>query len=205
MRPDSIIKPFFVFIIIFLFISSGFSQLTTKPIEKEHSFYSGGMLVLQAGYSIAENKHQTIHDFSFGVGGILRFYVYKHLTVGIYGGTLRTNYTSTNSKNSYINLGYGGSFVGFSMKKNKIRYTVSAYVGGGSIKNLHIENQSKNTLLNSYLYKTPTCVFSPILSIDYAIHQKISLTCQGVCLISVNKSSKPLYNPCFQLGILFNH
>ncbi len=188
-------------LIIFVFLSIGlsaFSQNTNKNI------YSGGMLVLQPGYLIAENNHQKINELNLGIGGILRFYFSEYFTAGIYGGTLKTTYHSTNSKNSYINLGYGGPFVGFSHKSGKFRYSASAFIGMGSIKNLHIESQTNNLLSDAYLYKSSTMVLFPILSLDYALSEKISITLQAVYLAATMSNNKPLYNPTVQLGVLFN-
>ena len=171
--------------------------------NEKDNIYSGGMLLLQPGYAFTENRHQEIQDPSLGVGGILRFYFHKHLTVGIYGGTQRVNYNSSNSENSYLNLGYGGPFLGFTQKKGKIRYTLSAFVGGGTVKNLHIENQSDNLLSEAYLYKNSTLIISPILSLDYALTQRLNLTFQTVCLSGKFDGDKTLYNPVFQIGVLF--
>jgi len=186
-------------VLVFIFIASiAFSQNASK------SMYSGGMLVLQPGYIITENNHQKITNTNLGIGGILRFYFYDYFTAGIYGGTQKTNYTSTNSKNSFINLGYGGPFFGFSHKIGKFRYTASAFVGFGKIKNLHIESQNNNLLSDAYLYKNSTVVFSPLLSLDYEMTQRISLTLQAVCLTAAVNSEYSLYNPTLQIGILFN-
>ena len=162
------------------------------------------MLILQPGYTITENRHQKIKDVGFGIGGILRFYFYGYFTAGIYGGTQRTKYTSTHAENSYINLGYGGPFLGFSRKAGKFRYTVSAFAGKGTIRNLHIESQDNNVLTDAYLYKNATIVFSPILSLDYAMSQKLQLTLQTVCLTATFDDDKSFYNPAIQIGILFN-
>ena len=65
-------------IFIFLFFSL---YGLTQNIHKNK--YSGGMLFLQPGFTVTENLHQEINDLSFGIGGILRFYFYEHLTAGI--------------------------------------------------------------------------------------------------------------------------
>ena len=158
-------------IFIFIFISiSAFSQ------DSNNNIYSGGMLILQPGYIFTENGHQNIQNFSFGVGGILRLYFYRYITAGIYGGTQRTKYNSSDSENSFLSLGYGGPILGFSEKARKLRYTVSAFIGKGTIRNLHIESQNNNTLTDAYLYKKSTIVFSPVLSIDYPVSQRLLLT-----------------------------
>ena len=190
-------KKIIVFLICLLVISSATAQEETK------SLYSGGMLILQPGLTIAGNDHQDIRDGSISVGGILRMYFCKYFTAGIYGGSQKTHYKTSGSENSYLNLGYGGPFVGFSHKSGKIRYTASAFAGMGSFRNLHIENQTGSFLSDANLYKASTVVCSPILSLDYAITKRIFVTVQTLCLMG-KFEKKSFYNPTFQLGILFS-
>ncbi|MCU0471979.1 MAG: hypothetical protein MUC93_01265 [Bacteroidales bacterium] len=190
-------KRFLVLILYFFIAVSTFSQNITK------NKYSGGMLVLQLGYTYTANRHQNIHDVSFGLGGILRFYFYDFLTAGIYGGTQKTKYSSTNSGSSYLNLGYGGPFIGISRKAGKLRYSISAFAGKGTIRNLHIESQNNNTLTEAYLYKNSTMVYSPIICLDYALSQVLNLTFQTT-MITAKSDNNKLYNPTFQMGVLFS-
>jgi len=141
---------------------------------------------------------------NYGIGGILRFYFSGYFTTGIYGGSNRTSYTTTGSENSYFNLGYGGIFAGFSRKTGNFRYVISAFAGGGKIKNLHIESQTEGSLTEAYFYQYPVMVFSPVLSMDYALTRKLSVTSQFVCLIAELEGERMMYNPLFQIGILFN-
>lgn len=171
--------------------------------DEKSGIYSGGMLILQPGYTITQNQHQKIEDRGFGLGGILRFYFYDYFTAGIYGGTQRTYYTSSDSENSYISLGYGGPFVGFSIKHKKLRYTASFFVGRGSVKNLHVESQNGNTLTDAYLYYEKTPVISPIISVDFQLSKRLVLTSQIVYHTAIFQDDK-LYNPTFQLGLLFS-
>lgn len=190
-------KKIIVFLMCLLVISSATAQEETK------SLYSGGMLILQPGLTIAGNDHQDIREGSISVGGILRMYFCKYFTAGIYGGSQKTHYKTSGSENSYLNLGYGGPFVGFSHKSGKIRYTASAFAGMGSFRNLHIENQTGSFLSDANLYKASTVVCSPILSLDYAITKRIFVTVQTLCLMG-KFEKKSFYNPTFQLGILFS-
>lgn len=174
-----------------------------KAGEEVKSLYSGGMLILQPGYTITGNNHQDIRDVSSSIGGILRMYFCRYFTAGVYGGSQKTHYQTTGSGNSYLNLGYGGPFVGFSHKSGKFRYTASAFAGMSAFRNLHIENQSGNYLSDANLYKASTIIYSPILSIDYAITKRIYITAQTLCLMG-EFQNKSFYNPTFQLGILFS-
>lgn len=190
-------KVLLAFILHFI-VSVSFAQ------EERKNIYSGGMLILQPGFTMADNNLQSIEDMSNGIGGILRFYLFKHFTAGIYGGTQRTGYKSQNSQNSNISLGYGGPFVGFSHKSGRFRYTASAFAGMGTVRNLHIENQNGNELSDAYLYKHSAFVISPILSLDYALTQRLMLTFQSVYLIARYDRDKLLQNPTLQVGLLFN-
>ncbi|MDD2548768.1 MAG: hypothetical protein PHD00_01595 [Bacteroidales bacterium] len=180
-----------------------FFAAATFAQDEGKGLYSGGMLVFQPGYVYTENNHQQIEAGNLGIGGIFRFYFCDYFTTGIYGGTQKTNYNSVNSESSYINLGYGGPFLGFSHQGGKSRYTVSVFVGMGAIKNLHIENQNNNLLSEAYLYRNHTLVLSPIVSFDYSLSQRVALTLQAVCLTAKVNNDKLFYNPALQVGILF--
>ena len=196
-RPLLFLKQAFFIVFFFSFMTSATAQ------DRENSIYSGGMLVLQPGYIIAENEYQDIHNINYGVGGILRFYFYNYFTAGVYGGTQTTNNYSPESRNSYIHIGYGGPFFGLSKKIKKWRYTVSAFIGQAAIKNLHVENQVNNRLVDAAFYNHSAIIFSPVLSIDYALSQKLVVTLQTVCL-TAKYDNKQLYNPVLQFGMLFN-
>lgn len=177
----------------------------TEQIKSENrGVYSGGMLLFQPGYTITSNNRQDIKASSFAIGGILRMYFGKHLTAGIYGGSQKTIYPSANSVNSYFNFGYGGPFVGLTHKSGRIRYTVSAFAGMGSIRNLHIESQNGEVLTEAYSYQHSALVYSPILSLDYALTKRLSLTFQTLCLTGSFDGGRKFYNPTMQFGVLFN-
>lgn len=167
------------------------------------SSYSGGMLIFQMGSVSTTNQHQDINDTSFGLGGILRLYFFNHFTTGIFGGTQRANYSSTNSHYSYITLGYGGPFIGLTHSTDRFRFTASAFLGMGSVKNLHIEEQNGSHITNAYIYKSSTRVASPLVSIDYFITQRLVLTTQFAYLMA-NYNEKRFQSPTLQVGILFN-
>lgn len=188
---------------IFLLVLLVFIAVKISAQTQKQNIYSGGMLFFQPGYLNANNNHQQIKEISMGIGGILRFYFFKNFNAGIYGGTQKSNYKTQFSDNSYINIGYGGAFLGLSKKIRKIRLNLSIYGGKGSINNLHIENQNNNFLTNAYLYKSPTTIFSPIISLDYSLTERISATLQFVFLNS-KFQSKHFSIPIVQLGILFN-
>lgn len=202
----------FIIALPFLTVAQGQSDEAIQSMvqdvqqaKKENkSVYSGGMLLFQPGYTLTSNDRQDIKASSMAIGGILRMYLGNFLTAGIYGGSQKTTYPSTNSVNSYFNFGYGGPFVGITHKRGNYRYTLSAFAGMGSIKNLHIENQTGETLSEAYLYQHSALVYSPILSLDYALTKRLSLTFQTLCLMGTFDGGKSFFNPTMQVGLLFN-
>ncbi|HOK38879.1 MAG TPA: hypothetical protein P5538_08000 [Bacteroidales bacterium] len=189
------IKSFFFFILLFV---------TFLNAQENTNLYSGGMLILQPGYTLAKNNHQEIQTTGLGVGGILRFYVYENLTLGITGGNQKTKYLSTGSHNSFISLGYGGPFVGYTKKGDFFRFCASIGFAKGRIKNLHIESQQDETLNEAYFYNYKANVIFPILSLDYLMTKKISLTSQFIFLSAKYNQNDLYFCPVFQVGILFN-
>ena len=187
------------FIVAFLLMVTGtFAQESKKDI------YSGGMLFYQPGYTIAANPHQEITGLSNSIGGILRFYFWDHFTCGIYGGSQKTHYATSNSSNSYMNIGYGGLFAGGVVKTGKFRFVLSMFAGKGAVTNLHVESETQTVLDDAHLYKYGVFVFSPIFSVDYALTSKISFTTQMICLTTQTPEKNYFYNPTFQIGVLFN-
>lgn len=179
-------------------------QESKQQLVDRKALYSGGMLLFQPGYTMASNDLQDIKASSMAIGGILRFYLGKYVATGIYGASQKTTYPTANSIQSYFNLGYGGPFLGITRQSGNYRYTLSAFAGMGSIKNLHIEQQNQETLTESYLYQHSFFVYSPMLSLDYALTKKLSLTFQAICLMGRYDGGKRLFNPTMQAGILFN-
>lgn len=189
-------KLFLLLLLIWLNLSC-FSQ-EKKPL------YSGGMLFLQPGITIAQNPHQDIINLGFGIGGILRFYVKDHFCLGLIGGSQKTKYSSVGSDNSYISLGYGGPMIGYTYFKNKLRFCVALSLGKGRIKNLHIQNQTGVLLTNADYYDYKAWVGYPMLSIDYMMTGKIALTSQLIFLGAIYNKNDLYFCPVFQIGILFN-
>lgn len=190
-------KKFILFISILFYITFIKAQ-DNKP------FYTGGMLFFQPGYAIAENSFKQIESVGYGLGGLLRFYVKNHLTLGIIGGSHKTHYETHNSKNSYISLGYGGIFFGYTYASSKFRFCTAASFGMGRIKNLHIENQNGSVLDQAYFYSYPAKVVYPMLSFDYYITKKLSFVVQTIFLTSHYNKNDLYFCPILQFGIVFN-
>ena len=81
---------------------------------------------------------------------------------------------------------------------------VSKEYSGLKVRNLHVESQSGSTLTDAYLYKHSALVYSPVLSVDFALTQRLMLTLQSVFLFASYDDGKTLKNPTFHVGLLFN-
>ncbi len=169
--------------------------------DSNKNIYSGGMLIYQTASVSAENPHSEFSVPCSGIGGILRFYPGKFFATGIYGGTLKGNYSTANSDNSYIYLSYGGVFGGITYKGNHFRYTFSAFAGFGKIRNLHIEEQLGSQLVESYLYNRSTFLYAPLFSVDYLLSQRLLITSQFTYFIADNNRYQ---GPALQIGALIN-
>lgn len=179
--------------------------LSLKLSAQENKYiYSGGMLFFQPGYTITQNQYQNIDAPGFGIGGILRFYIGNHFCTGIYGGSQKTHYSSTGSENSYISLGYGGPFIGYTYFKNKLRLCLSVGAGGGKIRNLHIQTQTGSVLNQAEYFINSAFVAYPMISFDYMMTQKIAFTSQLICIGALYNQNDLYFCPVFQIGILFN-
>lgn len=190
-------KKIFVFVVFVMLTYTLFSQ------DKKY-LYSGGMLLFQPGYTMMQNPHQDINTLGFGIGGMLRFYIKDHLTLGILGGSQKTSYTSQASENSYVSLGYGGLFVGYTKLWDKFRFCASVSVGKGRIKNLHVQSQNSVILTDAYYYEYPATIAYPMLSLDYFISKKIVFTAQAIYLSASYNQNDLYFCPVLQFGVLFN-
>ena len=187
-----------------IFLSIIFAFCFFPAVAKENkALYTGGMLILQPGHLTGNNHLYSFEANTHGVGGIFRFYFLKYGTIGIYGGTQQGNYPTKNSSDSFLQIGYGGPFIGLSFQKNKFRYTFSSFVGKGTLKNLHIDKQTGTQLEQAHYVKQGITIFSPIASMDYALSKRLYLTLQTVYLLSYYEESK-LHNPIVQIGLLFH-
>jgi len=179
-------------------------SLTYNAYCQEKSLYSGGMLFFQPGYTRYQNQSQEISNFSFGLGGLLRFYPTKHLCVGLAGGTQKAKYITSGSVNSYISLGYGGLIFGYTFIHGKMRFCANIGLARGRLKNLHITQQNGSIINQGDFYSYGAWVVYPSLSFDYMLTKKISFTTQLIHLSAVYNENDLYFCPVFQLGVLFN-
>ncbi|MCK9498657.1 MAG: hypothetical protein M0Q45_04025 [Bacteroidales bacterium] len=193
------IRTLFCSLLIFIVLN-----LSSQESKENKSLYSGAMLFFQPGFLTAENNYQEINSYSSGIGGILRLYAGNHFTYGLHGGNNKAVYKSANSENSYISFGYGGAFVGFTARKDKLRFCSSLGLGLGKIRNLHIENQTETVLNLAEIYFYRGFSLNPLISLDYYLTEKIALTTQLMTIIAFYNKNDLYFCPTFQIGILFN-
>lgn len=177
---------------------------TLKSQNGSQPLYTGGMLMFQPGISYASNTHEHFDGVSFGLGGILRFYFRDKITIGITGHSHKAKYLTEGSDQSTISLGYGGPFAGYSKNGEKYRLTLGVFAGMGTLRNLHIEEQTGNLIGRAYLYKHPAFVFSPMISADLHLTSKLSMVIQGLSPMALYDRNRIYVNPTVQFGIVFN-
>lgn len=187
---------------LFLLLIVIIAAMKAKAEDKaDKNIYSGGMHILQPSLVNLTNLYGEYSSIGSGIGGIMRFYIGSNFAAGIYGGSLRANYDTEGSENSYVNLGHGGLFIGFTQKYNRWRFNASAGVGRGSLKNLHIEQQQGSELLNANLFDTSAIVYVPFGGFDYEITKRLLFTTQISYFMADNMNYQ---NTVLQIGLLFN-
>lgn len=169
--------------------------------SSDNNIYSGGMHILQPSVVNLQNAHGQYSTYGNGIGGILRFYLGSNFTAGIYGGSQSAGYKTEGSDDSYVNLGHGGLFVGFTQKYGRWRYNISLGAGRGSINNLHIESQNGNELADAFLYDFGTIVYVPFAGVDYELTPRLLLTMQASYFFGDKMNYQ---SPVLQIGLLFN-
>ncbi len=186
---------FFTLIVVFALSAKAEKDNSNKNI------YSGGMHIIQPSVVNWQNAHGSYSTYGNGIGGMLRFYIGSNFATGIYGGSQRAAYKTEGSDDSYVNLGHGGLFIGFTHKSGRWRYNASLGAGRGNINNLHIESQNANELADAFLYDFGTIVYVPFVGVDYELTSRLLLTTQ----ISYFFGDKMNYqSPVLQIGLLFN-
>lgn len=184
-----------------LFIAFIVQSLFSSAQTTDKNLYSGGMLIFQPGYSKFYNEFKNIESPTFGIGGIFRFYIGDIFVIGLYGGTQKGSYSMPESEDSYFSLSYGNLLAGITRKYKKSRVTASISAGHGSIKNLHINEIVDNRIVDARFISQSALLFSPLISFDYALTNRLLFTAQVSYFVDTKKKYQ---NTSLQLGLLFN-
>ena len=180
--------------------------------SKKTSFqgYSGGMM-LHSGYlsggAVGIHSHESIslQGAPFGIGGLLRFHVGKHLRIGGEGYNSTLHY---GNNKSYMTLSWGGLLVDNPWKLNKFTVFPGVTVGGGSVKNITVVNNHPDSSIekDAIYRKYSTLVVSPFIGMEYALSPKMHLITKIDYIVDIGgKQSDFARGARVYLGVVFFH
>ena len=167
-----------IFSLLWAFPSLFYAQEQNK--KNSIQAYSGGMM-LHTGYLSAGEvdmpdlqENIKIQGVPWGLGGLLRFNVGKHLRIGGEGYNSTLHY---GKNKSYTTLSWGGILIDCQWEINKITLFFGATIGGGSVKNITVINAvSPHAAGENAVYrKYSVAVADPFIGMEYAVAQRVRL------------------------------
>lgn len=213
-----------LFIVIFLclpcFLLAENIKKTSTPIEralqsdKIYKGFSGGMYVhlgyiKSAKFSLYDGASSTffpekkqINDLTYGIGGVLKFFIGKYFRLGFEGYASTSNYEKIGSK---YKLGWGGLLVDCYYPLGRFLPYVGLTIGGGGVSNLSFVQVSptyKEVLYDKYT----TFLITPFVGVEYMLTDRIncSFKVDFICDV-LGEHDSFAWGPRFYLGIIFSN
>jgi len=172
--------------------------------EKNAPFFSGGM-ALQSGYISLNTPGGATEGFCRGLGGRLHFYLGNYFRAGTAGAGVSLAYQSPGAAGSTFSLGYGGITLEVSIPRNKWRFSVGVFSGGGSLTHLHIVSRQEEFIDQAILKEYTTFIASPLITVEYRFRESLSFMGMGDYFLGPRfHNRKSLGGPKLHLGVLFN-
>lgn len=181
-----------------------------------YSGFSGGMMV-HTGYlsggeiTITDDGgsnlyHAKLSGAPTGIGGVARVHFGKHLRVGSEGYVSTLRYGSKNN-DSHARIGWGGVLADCLWRFGKWAPYAGATVGGGSFRNLTLENPTpldyvaeQNTSFRKYSFM----VLAPFTGVEYSITDKIRLNLKADWMLNLtNRQDDFAGGPRIYFGFSF--
>ena len=199
-------KSFFFFYCILLVLQTSAQDASSKKFHFQG--YSGGMM-LHTGYlsggEVKINPQEPIQlqGVPFGLGGLLRFHLGKHLRIGGEGYNSTLHYEKNNS---YTALSWGGLLIDSPWKINKFTLFFGGTMGGGSVKNITAVNNHSSIEKEAIYRKYSVMLIDPFIGMEYALTHRMHLITKIDCIVDINgKQSDFTIGPRIYLGIVFFH
>jgi len=161
----------------------------TATAQKYFQGYSGGMM-LHTGYVWGGSVHTQrfpekikIEGMPFGIGGLLRFHLGKHLCIGGEGYNSTLFYGKNKSNTT---LSWGGLLIDYQYEIKKFTVFSGGTVGGGSVKNITVFADVSNPNAENAVYQRyAIMLINPFIGTEYALSPKIHLIMKADYLINI--------------------
>ncbi|PLX00951.1 MAG: hypothetical protein C0594_14935 [Marinilabiliales bacterium] len=176
---------------------------TASSFASEDKLFGGGMFI-ETGYWKVSTLYGDASGSPLGIGGKLHFQLSKHYRIGMMGAKTTLNYINIGLEGSYLQLGYGGLTGEAVYEKGDVIITGGFLFGGASINNLHLLNKTvPESVYSAQINHYTSLIFSPIVSVEYAATEKISLTLICDYLMGDKIAEDTKLGPKFRFGVIF--
>jgi hypothetical protein len=190
--------------------------------NKVYQGFSGGMM-LHTGYLFGKDKNAPVttdgqstspQGALFGIGGALRFHLWKYLRTGFEGFVSTMPSTTTDCRNvlkpgSYVRVGCGGVLADCCWRLEKVWPYIGATVGGGSMKGLYILDGDQNSWAkdeNSTFHKQSFFYVTPYVGCDYCLTKKVHITFRLDWMLAIHHQELVMpTGPRLYFGFMFTH
>lgn len=200
--------------VVLLFTLIGLTEAEKTSGNFVYKGFSGGMM-LHTGYVYGgrtqlydmQNTALTVEEMRgmpSGLGGAIRFHFGDHWRFGSEGYSTGLNYGINHSA---ISIGWGGALVDYLWGSGKFRPFTGITLGGGSVKNLTLLQDSPLDFITEQAasYRSyPFMALCPFMGLEYSLTQKIHLICKIDYLMNVSSPQEDFVRgPRFYLGFMF--
>ncbi|MEK6796378.1 MAG: hypothetical protein AABZ39_16495 [Spirochaetota bacterium] len=170
--------------------------------EERTPFFNGGMFY-HGGYgSIAYGS--GINGYANGLGGRLALALLPNLRIGGMGFASSFSYTSAGVSDSYYSVGFGGMTAEAHLSFHPIRFSLGALVGGGAIRQLHVETVNGDSSRTVRLEHYASFILMPYLITEFVISDVISIALMADWVLGSRFAGGYSYGQRIHIGLLFN-
>lgn len=190
------------FKILLLFTALSFNLLYIKASSDTTSKNSfGGGMFYGLGMFNIQNEYIKTRAQSNVIGGRLGYHFGKNIFAGIIGNSSNLRYENQ----SYIRYTYFGLVTEFKFPIHKFSISPGIWIGGGVMKNLHIDGLIDHKITDGSLTKHSSFFAYPYLNVAYKATNKFSIHLIAECIHpAINRTAIKIEGSNIRLGIIFN-
>lgn len=186
----------FIFCSVFC-IKSIFCIASSDTTQKNG--FAGGMFYGLGSFKMENNFTKTTANSNV-IGGRLGYYFNKNIFAGIMGNSSTLHYQNQ----SYIRYTYFGLASEFKITIRKMAFSPGVWLGGGIMRNLHLENLENGKIKDGYIQKQYSLFAYPYLNISYKASKKLYLHLIAEYIHpQLNSSSIQIQGSNIRFGLMF--
>lgn len=161
--------------------------------------FAGGMFYGLGTFDIENDFTKTIANSNV-IGGRLGYYFSENIFAGIMGNSSTLHYKNQ----SYIRYTYFGFVSEFKFPFKKFAISPGLWLGGGIMRNLHLESLENGKIKDGYIQKQYSLFAYPYLNISYKASKKLYLHLIAEYIHpQLNNSSIQIQGSNIRFGLMF--